>query len=139
MHEGEKVYDKEFVFQILASQIDESIPGWEPYSVKGLPFSDNGINGKNYTLHLSEIIQQAGKDYEKYIGLTREAKLYSISKDYYRFMISLIATDPEDDSIHGSLLGLGMVEPGRIYTNVAGGAGIVGSYIFDIATTNISK
>lgn len=133
---GEKVYEDEYVFQILADLISGSIPGWKPYNIKGLPFSDKGIDGTTYTLRVSEIHQDSRAP-EHYPGLETEVKLYSISKNYYQSMVSLLINDPDEDGIHGSFLGFGMIEPERIYTNVEGGGGILGGYVFDTATTII--
>ena len=46
---GERDFTHELVFQQLANQVHATLPGWEPYSPYGLPFSDKGIDGERYT------------------------------------------------------------------------------------------
>lgn len=136
--DGERLYKNEFVFQVLAEIMNSTVPGWEPYSLTGLPFSDKGIEGKRHTLHVGEILPFVWNP-DDYVGREREVTLYSISRAYYDFMLSLLANDPEDDSIHGSFLGFGLLEPDGLYSNVNGGTGIIGSCVKEGATALITR
>lgn len=136
--DGERLYKNEFVFQVLAEIMNSSIPGWEPYSLTGLPFSDKGIEGKRHTLHVGEILPFVWKP-DDYVGREREVALYSISRSYYEYMLSLLANDPEDDSLHGSFLGLGLMEPDALFSNVEGGTGILGCCVCEGATSPITR
>jgi hypothetical protein len=124
---GERDFTYEFVFQQLAKQVNASLPGWEPYSPNGLPFSDRGIEGKTYTLVVKEIVQGVSRlpDYKQ---MNREFKLYAISKSYYNYLVSLLCNSSDDDGIHGGMIDLGIAEPQKVYSNIEGGIGILGSY-----------
>lgn len=137
-NEGDKDYSNEFVFQVLAEIINSRIPGWKPFSLMGLPFSDKGIDGTRHTIHVSDMLRlYEGPDSLK--GKKRKVSLYSISKAYYEYMKSILVNDPDDDSLHAGFIGLGLLEPEGIYSNVDGGAGIFGSYVYDSVSVSISQ
>ncbi len=129
----EKVFRYEFVFQQLASGISSSRPGWVPYSPKGLPFSDDGIDGTSHTLVLREIVQGNIMDYFQYwTVMHRKFWLYSISESYYRYLVSILCNDTYDDSFSGGMVNIGLVEPNAIFSNIIGGVGICGAYALDV-------
>lgn len=129
----EKVFRFEFVFQQLASGISSSRPGWIPYSPKGLPFSDDGIDGTSHTLVLREIVQGNIMDYFQYwTVMHRKFWLYSISESYYRYLVSILCNDTYDDSFSGGMVNIGLVEPNAIFSNIIGGVGICGAYALDV-------
>ena len=47
---------------------------------------------------------------------------------YFEYMVSVLSMDYEEVSLKGELLSLGLVEPGTIFSNIEGGAGLMGSY-----------
>lgn len=134
-------YSSEFVFQQLARQINAYLPGWDMLSIYGLPFSDYGIDGKKHTLQVQENL--SGIDiYTNMHGeerYNRTIKLYAISKNYYKYLVTAICNSSEGGGIHGGMIDLGISEPGRIHSNVEGGTGILGSYNLKTCETNIVK
>lgn len=123
---GERDYSQEYVFQQLARQINTSLPGWEPYSSRGLPFSDQGINGQRHTLVVREILQRSpGSSLPTDEELQRRFRLFAITSGYYRYLVSIISNQSDDSGLHGGLIDMGLTEPLKIYSNVSGGTGIV--------------
>lgn len=124
---GQIDYTVDYVFQVLANTINQDIQGWQPDGVAyGYPFSDKGIAGERYTITVNEILQTP------WVGrierLPRKIKLYSISKSYFEYMVSVLAMDLDESALKGNLLSLGLMEPTKIYSNIEGGAGLMGSY-----------
>lgn len=139
---GQKDYSYEFVFQQLAQTINSSVPGWEPYSPKGLPFCDHGINGTTHTLILKETVQVSPlMDIDKWTSMPRGFRLFAISKPYYNYLISLLCSDTSDDdnNIHSGMIDLGIAEPSKIYCNIGGGLGILGCYTCDYKSIDVIK
>ncbi len=129
---GERDYSYEFVFQQLANRINSNIPGWEPYSPYGLPFTDYGIEGKTHTLIVREIVQGAnGRDRTKYTQMNRKFRLFSISKDYYQYLLSVLYNNTESEGLHGGMIDLGLSEPIKYFSNINGGVGIFAAYSLD--------
>lgn len=143
MHQGGNVevssygqidYTYDYVFQVLADMINTDMQGWRAKEVAyGYPFSDKGIDGQTYTLTVSEIVQQPWTWWIK--KMPRIIKLYSISKSYFEYMVSVLRMDYYEDALKGNLLSLGLVEPSKVYSNIEGGAGLMGSY--NLATWKI--
>lgn len=129
---GERDFTYEYVFQQLARHINANVPGWEPYSPDGLPFSDHGIEGKKHTLMVKEIVQGGnGRDLTSYSEMNRRFKLFSISRDYYNYLLSVIYNDSESEGLHGGMIDLGITEPIKYFSNINGGIGIVAAYTLD--------
>lgn len=63
-------------------------------------------------------------------------RLYSISKEYYQYLISL---HKKYDGVNGTLEEIGVAEPLRIYSNVSSGAGIVGAQSVDMRVIDFSS
>jgi hypothetical protein len=138
VHMGERVFSNEYVFQQLARQINANIPGWEPYSPDGLPFSDYGINGQTHTLVVKEIVQGGnGIDLTRYKKMIRTFKLYSISKNYYDYLLSLIYNDSTADGLHAGMIDIGVTEPIKYFSNINGGLGIFAAYSLDEVTIDV--
>jgi hypothetical protein len=138
VHMGERVFSNEYVFQQLARQINANIPGWEPYSPDGLPFSDYGINGQTHTLVVKEIVQGGnGVDLTRYKKMIRTFKLYSISKNYYDYLLSLIYNDSTADGLHAGMIDIGVTEPIKYFSNINGGLGIFAAYSLDEVTIDV--
>lgn len=126
---GERDFTHELVFQKLADQIHGTLPGWTPYSPYGLPFSDRGINGEKHTLFLEEIVQAAnGNPAWNKSQMKRKFKLFSISKPYYDYLVSVLVNQTNDKGIQGGMIDLGIADPVKVYSNISGGIGIIGCY-----------
>lgn len=126
---GERDYSHEIVFQKLANTINSTIPGWEPYSPYGLPFTDEAIDGKAHTLILREIVQGGnGIDLTRYNVMSRKIKLFSISEDYYKYLLSVLYNSTEEGGLHSGMIDLGITEPMKYFSNIKGGVGIFAGY-----------
>jgi hypothetical protein len=125
---GERDFSQEYVFQELANSIRSTLPGWEAYSPDGLPFSDKGISGKTHTLTVKETLQGGnGRNLAHYNQMNREFKIFSISKAYYDYLVSVLCCNA-DDSIGSSMIDLGISDPTKIANNIDGGIGVFGTY-----------
>lgn len=134
---GQPDYTSDYVFQVLANMINGDINGWQPEGVFGYPFCDKGIDGQCYTITVNEVLQSPFTDYiEK---LPRKVSLYTISHPYFEYMVSILAMDYDETALKGSLLSLGLLEPEKIYSNIEGGAGIMGSYTLSTVKIDILK
>lgn len=84
-------------------------------------FSDKSISGQEYTLnfmfkrHSHDILLHDNK-------IINKVCLYSISKDYYLYLLSIYK---KYNGLNGDLESLGLAEPKFIYSNVSPGVGIV--------------
>ena len=87
-------------------------------------FTDKSINGRTYTLTLSSRIYHWNLRY-----MVDTIKLYSISYDYYLYMLSIYR---KYCGINGQLESVGIANPKDIYTNVSPGVGIVAASSFDM-------
>ena len=123
---GQVDYTLDYVFNALADIINKDIQGWRPDGVFGYPFTDKGIDGQQYTITLSEVIQYPWVNAIK--RLPRRVNLYSISRPYFEYMVSVLSQDYDQSALKGNLLSLGLMEPTKIYTNIESGAGILGCY-----------
>lgn len=135
---GVRDYTYEYVFQQLANRVNANLPGWEPYSPDGLPFTDDGINGKRHTLVVKEIIQGSRSlSLTNYTEMGRRFRLFSISEDYYRYLLSVLYNDPMADGLHGGMIDLGLSEPMKYFSNINGGVGIFATYSLDEAELDV--
>lgn len=132
---GQIDYTTDYVFQVLASMINNNISGWQPSGGFGYPFCDKDIDGKLYTITLSEILQNPFTSMIE--RLPRKVKLFSISRAYFQYMVSVLSMDYEDSALIGNMLSLGLMEPEKIYTNIIGGAGLMGSYNLSIVQIDL--
>lgn len=114
----------------------------------GRAFSDELINGKEYTFNFTEQSTYIGFppnedfpdiDYPEETPSPNPAPpalsrvvLYSLSEDYYKYLKVLQTKD--DGSLSNSLINAGLAEPIRVYSNVAGGLGICGGCYKDSLT-----
>lgn len=127
---GERDFTYEYVFQQLAREISDGISEWTPYSYTGLPFSDKGIEGQKHTLIVREILQNPN-GFDHWTEMPRLFRLYSISKNYYEYIVSVLRNSTSENGLQGGLIDLGLSEPGKVFTNIIGGTGILGSYVLD--------
>jgi hypothetical protein len=135
---GERDFTHELVFRKLADQIHSTLPGWTPYSPYGLPFSDEGINGKTHTLTVEEIVQaNNGTQAWKKTQMKRRFQLFSISKPYYDYLVSVLCNQTNDKGLEGGLIDLGIAEPVKVYSNINNGIGILGCYDIDTIVIDV--
>lgn len=132
---GQVDYTADYVFQVLANMINRYIQGWKPEGVLGYPFCDKGIDGMRYTLTVNEILQSPWV--ERIDKMPRKVALYSISKAYFEYMVSVLSMDYDESALQGSLLSLGLLEPERIFSNIKGGAGLMGSYNLSVRDVDL--
>lgn len=107
----------------------------------GRPFSDELFDGKEYTMTL---------DANSYYGhnpifpLPGEALpdsarvyLYAISEPYYKYLSALATLS--DGSFNNDLADIGLAEPVRVFNNIEGGLGILGTACVDSLTVAIQE
>lgn len=115
---------------IFEDWISDGTPEYDGFYI----FNDRKINGQSYTLNLSAYIYMYLQEKQLKIIQTEEGrvpqdatcrlsiKLMKISEGYYRYCDSM-SKDAIDE--FGSI---GLAEPVKIYSNIAGGIGILGAY-----------
>lgn len=126
----------------------EKILGYDWLSgMYGRVFSDDQINGKEYTIRLPFRQNALSTEYcfddsgegqliDSQPRLCR-INLYTISESYYRYLKLLI--EMEDSSLQRELIKSGLAEPVSFYCNIDGGLGILGacngqSVTFELST-----
>lgn len=90
----------------------------------GWTFSDETIDGMDYSLSLKETGLSLGGQDSDPARLHRRIRLYSLSENYYRYLRSVLKDEQREES---SLGDIGILEPVTIFSNVYGGTGIFGS------------
>lgn len=107
------------VFKELDAILDGSL-GFNGLEKRGgALFTDQSINGQTYTLQLKEIATKLEETEQRTISI------YSLSESYYLYLLSLQKV--AGSTLEGGLGNIGFAEPLRIYSNVEGGTGILGS------------
>lgn len=109
-------YAEEPLFVQSASALDQILFSQYLSGYDGRVFSDESINGKNYTIRLQTYVSEATK--------RLRVRLYAISADYYRYLKTL--QDQSDRSFANHLIDAGLADPIRVYSNIDGGLGIFG-------------
>lgn len=109
-------YAEEPLFVQSASALDQILFSQYLSGYDGRVFSDESINGKNYTIRLQTNVSEATK--------RLRVRLYAISADYYRYLKTL--QDQSDRSFANHLIDAGLADPIRVYSNIDGGLGIFG-------------
>lgn len=99
----------------------------------GMAFSDELINGKTYTLRVSEIAYASTFDYRA----DRTIRLYSITESYYRYLLGIF--NKKTDGYDEEMVNAGLAEPSPHYTNIQGGVGILGLMQIDEKTINVGS
>lgn len=125
---GEINFSYDPVFQFMFEQINHGFTNRQIINHYGLPFTNEGISGDEYTLTIKETGASNMYSMEEFGGRDRIITLYSISEAYYNYIISLLAND-EIITTQGELIAKGLVEPLGIYSNVNGGTGILGCVV----------
>lgn len=107
-------------FQATIQEVNQSISTLKEMNAYGLPFSNSTYNGQEYTLTIAE--NGSPLNYRNPDMNWREVIIYSISEDYYRYMVSMLSN--YDGSWYGEMSAKGMAEPVKIHSNVKDGTGI---------------
>ena len=120
---GSMDYSYDPVFRLTSERINQTLSSASISGQFGLPFSNEGIDGGEYTL----TVKETGPVFEYMSGdkCGRVITLYAISEDYYKYVLSLLANDSEA-SWQGGLADIGLAEPVKIHSNINGGIGIFG-------------
>ena len=110
------------IFNSVNSTIDGTL-GYDSVDGRGgRVFTDELIDGKEYTIQVKELIQA---HYSVQDLKERSINLYSLSESYYQYLLSLEKISAS--TLSGSLSNIGLAEPLRVYTNVNNGTGILGA------------
>lgn len=121
----------DYVFKQLGMDVTGFTIGWDPWTWRGLPFSDYGIDGDTYSLTFSCSFPAATVRHWVYSPDSSDSvysfKLFAISPDYYKYIIGIMAND-DDETLQGGLSSMGLAAPVAVESNVEGGLGILGSY-----------
>lgn len=103
----------------------------------GRPFSDEQINGKEYTITLEESSYSGHWQTEsETLPDSARVYLYSISESYYRYLSDLNTFS--EGSLNNDLANAGLAEPIRVFSNIEGGLGIMGTACVDSLTVSVS-
>lgn len=135
-------YTYEPVFKNKISVLDELFGNDWLSGNGGRPFSDELINGQEYTLKLADNYygsyyppttdpEEPNDNPPKYI----KVYLYTLSESYYQYLMALAELD--DLSLNNDLVGAGLAEPVRVISNVIGGTGILGAASVDTLTVEV--
>lgn len=116
-------YSFDPVFQLTSERINKTLTNLKIEGQNGLPFSNEGIGGDEFTVTVKETVSPLLYYGDDWGG--RKVSLYSISEAYYRYVISLLAND-SDSSWQGGFTDVGVAEPVKIFSNITGGIGIMG-------------
>lgn len=140
-------YTDEPVFKNKVSVLDEVFGNDWLSGYNGRPFSDELINGMEYTLKLTN--NYYGGYYPSYPPGPDEEEpgntppsymkiyLYTLSEPYYQYLTAL--AELADGSLNNDLVGAGLAEPIRVGSNVAGGTGIFGAATVDTLTVETPR
>lgn len=134
---GQVDYTVDYVFQVIANMINQKVSGWQPDGVLGYPFCDKGIDGQKYTITVSEVLQNPW--ISRIEKLPRRINLYSVSRAYFEYMMSILSMDYDQSAFTGNLLSLGLIEPTKIFSNITGGTGLMGSYNLHTVKVDLLK
>lgn len=144
-------YATEPVFGQSLTALDQILGNDWISGYEGRAFSDELFNGEEYTLRITEE-RYSERVYvaqdSMWIGQFDEADyrpiphrlrvyLHSISEDYYRYL--KVLQDKETDSVSNTLIDGGLAEPIRVFSNIEGGVGILGSCHLGLFETDIES
>lgn len=151
-------YATEPVFGQSLTALDQILGNDRITEYGGIVFSDELINGQAYTLRLTDehyyktyygsyplriVPDSIGmedlneEDYLPIPPMHLRVHLYAISADYYRYL--KVLQDKEMDSVANALIDGGLAEPIRVFSNIDGGVGILGSCHVGIFETEITS
>ena len=121
---GDVNYSYDPVFQATLEQINQNLDNLKIVSHYGLPFTNEGMTGDEYTLTVKETGPPFDYNGNSLGGSDRIITLYAISEAYYKYMTTMMANDP-DATWQGKMTELGLAEPTKVYSNIHGGTGIM--------------
>lgn len=90
----------------------------------GWTFSDETIDGQDYSLTLKETGVTLSENSTDPWQRQRSVRLYSLSESYYKYLRSVLKSNQREESSIGDI---GILEPVVIFSNVEGGTGILGA------------
>lgn len=138
-------YIYEPIFKNKITILDEVFGNDWLSGYRGRPFSDELINGMEYTLKLASYSYGYGGYYPSYPPDGEDPDsippsymkvyLYTLSEPYYQYLMAL--TELSDLSLNNDLVDAGLAEPVRITSNVVGGTGIFGAASVDTLTVEV--
>lgn len=106
----------------------DGVLGFDDGGGSGCVFSDEKIEGRQYTFTVKESLDEMYVNMQEEEGedkYKRRILLYSLSESYYRYLVALEKI--YGGSVSGSLSDIGLAEPVKVYSNVCGGVGILGA------------
>lgn len=125
-------YSQEELFRSQLKAVDQFDASDFLQRNHGMPFSDDRIAGKTYTLRLLENRQSKG--FYTIGRVKREVRLYAISEDYYHYLKQVVS---HQDDFNSGLVEVGLADPPKIHSNIKGGVGILGLMQIDRKTTEL--
>ncbi|WP_293710989.1 DUF4249 domain-containing protein [uncultured Parabacteroides sp.] len=136
-------YSYEPVFKNKISVLDELFGNDWLSGYGGRPFSDELINGQEYTLKLAGYSYGSSYPPEGYPEENPNGDppsyvkvyLYTLSESYYQYLMAL--AELNDLSLNNDLVDAGLAEPIRVLSNVVGGTGILGAASVDTLTVEV--
>lgn len=130
-------YASEPVFENTISILDKVMGNDWLSGGRGRPFSDELFNGKEYTMKLDRGYYGYWSDSTNPDRMPDSIRvyLYAISESYYKYMTAL--TSLNDGSLNNDLADIGLAEPVRVFNNIEGGVGILGTACVDSLTVAI--
>lgn len=90
----------------------------------GWTFSDEAIDGQDYSLALKETGVILDRNSTDPWQRQRSVRLYSLSESYYKYLRSVLKSNQREESSIGDI---GILEPVAIFSNVEGGTGVFGA------------
>lgn len=103
----------------------------------GRPFSDELINGKEYTIKLESDSYYSPHSPNPDMLDSARVYLYTISEPYYNYLSALLSLD--EGSLNNDLASAGLAEPVRVFSNINGGVGIFGAVCVDSLTVIVPR
>ncbi|WP_297905423.1 DUF4249 domain-containing protein [uncultured Parabacteroides sp.] len=151
-------YATEPVFGQSLTALDQIFGNNWMFGDGGKVFSDELINGQEYTLHLTDeyyyefqygaypikivpdsmwIDDFSEEDLLPIPSMHLRVHLHAISAEYYRYL--KVLQDKDTGSISNLLIDGGLAEPIRVFSNIDGGIGILGSCNVGVFETEIES
>lgn len=126
-------YSEDAVFVAQRPIIDSSAPDKTIFGRYGLTFTDDIINGKQYTMRITETEDSDNIHHGKHNY--RRIVLYSLSEAYYKYLTGIL--NKNNTSITGTLIDFGFSEPLPHYSNISGGLGMLATLQSNIYTLDL--
>lgn len=139
-------YAYEPVFNNKISVLDKLFGNDWLSGYRGRPFSDELINGQEYTLKLATSSYYGGYypsnpdedgNEDNVPPVYMKIYLYTLSEPYYQYLAALAELD--DLSLNNDLVDAGLAEPVRVISNIVGGTGILGAASVDTLRVEVPR